>query len=121
MPAEQAKGGVNCVTICRHRPIEPERRRVCACVRACDHERARSSVRVPVRARARACACVCVCACACVRACASACWRDVFAMYDNNISPRQIMIQIKIIILYVIQIRHTDHLPLNGYPASSVY
>ena len=29
-----------------------------------------------------------------------------------------IMILIKIIILYFIQIRHTDDFPLNGYPAS---
>ena len=43
----------------------------------------------------------------CVRVCA--CMRDVFAIYDNNISPRLIMIIIKIIILlYFMQIRHTD-------------
>ena len=42
--------------------------------------------------------------CACVRACV----RDVFAIYDNDILPRLIMIIIKIIILYFIQIRHTD-------------
>ena len=34
--------------------------------------------------------------------------RDVFAIYDNDILPRLIMIIIKIIILYFIQIRHTD-------------
>ena len=50
----------------------------------------------------------------CVRACASACVRDVFAIYDNNISPRLIMIIIKIIIVYFIQIRHTDHFPSTG-------
>ena len=33
---------------------------------------------------------------------------DVFALYDNDIIPRLIMIIIKIIILYFIQIRHTD-------------
>ena len=39
-----------------------------------------------------------------VRECA--CVRDVFAIYDNDILPR--LIRIKIIILYFIQIRHTD-------------
>ena len=45
-----------------------------------------------------------------VRACSRvfACVRDVFAIYDNDILPRLIMIIIKIIILYFIQIRHTD-------------
>ena len=47
----------------------------------------------------------CVRAHACVRAC------DVFAIYDNNIWPRLIMIIIKIIILYFIQITHTDDFP----------
>ena len=42
----------------------------------------------------------------CERVCA--CVRDVFAIYDNYILPRLIMIIIKIIILYFIQIRHTD-------------
>ena len=44
-----------------------------------------------------------------VCACVHACVRDVFAIYDNDILPRLIMI-IKIIILYnfFIQIRHTD-------------
>ena len=37
-----------------------------------------------------------------------ACVRDVFAIYDNDILPRLIMIISKIIILYFIQIRHTD-------------
>ena len=37
-----------------------------------------------------------------------ACVRDVFEIYDNYILPRLIMIIIKIIILYFIQIRHTD-------------
>ena len=45
-----------------------------------------------VCARMRACACVC--------ACVSACLHDVFAIYDNNISPRLIMIIIQISILY---------------------
>ena len=31
------------------------------------------------------------------------------------------MIIIKIILLYFIQIRHTDDPPHNGYPASKVY
>ena len=37
-----------------------------------------------------------------------ACMRDVFAIYENDILPRLMMIIIKIIILYFIQIRHTD-------------
>ena len=41
-----------------------------------------------------------------VRVCA--CVRDVFAIYGNDILPRLIMIIIKIIILYFIQIRHID-------------
>ena len=45
----------------------------------------------------------------CVRV--RACVRDVFAIYDNDILPRLIMIIIKIIILYFIQIRHTDDSP----------
>ena len=48
--------------------------------------------------------------CACLRACV----RVVFAMYDNNIWPRLIMIIIKIIILYIIQISHTDEFPSTG-------
>ena len=47
----------------------------------------------------------------CARACVHACMRDVFAIYDNDILPRLIMIIIKIIILYFIQIRHTDDFP----------
>ena len=57
---------------------------------------------------------VCVCARACVCACVHECVRDVFAIYDNHISPRLIMIIIKIIILYFIQIRHTDDFPSTG-------
>ena len=49
-----------------------------------------------------------VCVFASVSVCARACVRDVFAIYDNDILPRLIMIIIKIIILYFIQIRHTD-------------
>ena len=51
-----------------------------------------------------------VCACSWVWACVHvhACVRDVFAIYDNDILPRLIIIIIKIIILYFIQIRHTD-------------
>ena len=58
----------------------------------------------------------------CVRASVRACVRDVFAIYDNNILPRLIMIIIKIIILYFIQIRHTDDFPSTGraYPASVI-
>ena len=44
----------------------------------------------------------------CARACVHACVCDVFAIYDNDILPRLIMIIIEIIILYFIQIRHTD-------------
>ena len=43
-----------------------------------------------------------------------ACAHDVFAIYDNNISPRLIMIIIKIMILYFIQIRDTDDFPSTG-------
>ena len=88
------KGGVNSVTLGRHPPIEPERRRRWVCARA----------------GVRACARACVCACAHARACL----RDVFTIYDNDISPRLIMIILKIIILYVIQIRHTDEFPSTG-------
>ena len=45
----------------------------------------------------------------CARACMRACVREVFAIYDNDILTRMIMIIIKIIILYFIQIRHTDY------------
>ena len=54
--------------------------------------------------------CVCVHAGVCVRACG----RDVFAIYNNTISPRLIMIIIKMIILYFIRIRHTDDFPSTG-------
>ena len=40
----------------------------------------------------------------------------VCAIYDNNISPSLLMIIIKIIILYFIQIRHTDDFPPTGRP-----
>ena len=43
--------------------------------------------------------------------CVHACLRDVFAIYNNIIWPRLIMIIIKNIILYFIQIRHTDDSP----------
>ena len=39
-------------------------------------------------------------------ACMHACVHDVFAIYDDNILSRLIMIIIKIIILYFIQISH---------------
>ena len=42
------------------------------------------------------------------------CVRDVCAIYDNNISPSLLMIMITIIILYFIQIRHTDDFPPTG-------
>ena len=56
--------------------------------------------------------------CACARAYARACVRDVFAIYDDNILSRLIMIIIKIIIIYFIQIRHTGDFPSAGIPAS---
>ena len=62
----------------------------------------------------RGCACMRVHACECVCACASACVPDVFAIYDNNISPRLIMKIIISIILYFIQIKHTDDFPSTG-------
>ena len=46
------------------------------------------------------------------------CVRDVFAIYDDNILSRLIMIIIKISILYFIQIRHTDDFPSAGISAS---
>ena len=57
-----------------------------------------------VHVRVRACACVCVCLCE--RAYARVCVRDVFAIYDNNISPRLMMIIIKIISLFHINKTH---------------
>ena len=54
-----------------------------------------------------------------VRTSMHACVPDVFAIYDDNILPRLIMIIIKIIILYFIQIRHTDDFPSTGIPASA--
>ena len=50
----------------------------------------------------------------CVFARACACVRDVFAIYDNNIWPRLIMIITKISILYFIQIRQTYDFPSTG-------
>ena len=41
-------------------------------------------------------------------------------LYDNNISPGLLMIIIKIIILYFIQMRHTDDFPPTGTPASTL-
>ena len=53
--------------------------------------------------------------CVCVGGvCIRPCVRDVFAIYDNNIWPRLIMIIIKNIIQYFIQIRHTDDFPSTG-------
>ena len=49
-----------------------------------------------------------------VWACMHACVRDVFAIYEHNILPRLKMIIIKIVILYFIQIRHTDDFPSTG-------
>ena len=60
------------------------------------------------------CACVHARASTCVRECVRACMRDVLAIYDNNISPRFIMIIIKIINIYFIQVRHTNDFPSTG-------
>ena len=57
--------------------------------------------------------------CACVCTSGHAYVHDVFAIYDDNILSRLIMIIIIIIILhYFIQIRHTDDFPSAGIPAS---
>ena len=61
-----------------------------------------------------------VCGCVRVRTSVHACVRDVFAIYSDNILSRLIMIIIKIIILYFIQIRHTDDFPSAGIPASYI-
>ena len=57
-----------------------------------------------------ACACVRVHACVRVRACV----RDVFAIYNHIIWPGLMMIIIKTIILYFMQITHTDDFPSTG-------
>ena len=65
-------------------------------------------------------------ACACARMCASvrvptsvhACVRDVFVIYDDDIVSMLIMIIIKIIILFFIQIIHTGDFSSAGIPAS---
>ena len=56
----------------------------------------------------------CPCARVYAHASAHACVHDVFAIYDNNILPRLIMIMIKIIFLYFIEIVHTDDFPSTG-------
>ena len=56
----------------------------------------------------------CMRVCACVRAWMRACVRDVFAIYDNNILPRLIMITIKIISPYFTEIAQTDYFPSTG-------
>ena len=50
----------------------------------------------------------------CARVCVCMCVRDVFAIYDNNTLPRLIMIIIKIMFLYFIEIAHTDDFPSTG-------
>ena len=52
-----------------------------------------------------------MCASVRVRTSVHACVRGVFAIYDDNILSRLIMIIIKIIIIYFMQIRHTDGSP----------
>ena len=44
----------------------------------------------------------------------SACVCDLFAIYDNYISPKLIMIIINFFILYFTQISHTDDFPSTG-------
>ena len=61
-----------------------------------------------------ACARVYVCARVCVHACVHASVRDVFAIHDNDILPRLIMIKIKIIFRYFIEIAHTDYFQSKG-------
>ena len=80
---------------------------VCVCVTVRECERVCASVRECARV------------CACVRPCMRACVRDVFAIYDDNILSRLIMIIIKISILCFIHIRHTDDFPSGGIPASN--
>ena len=50
-----------------------------------------------------------------VRMSVHACVHDVFAIYEDNILSRLIIIIIKIIIVYFIQIRHTDDSPQRVY------
>ena len=54
-------------------------------------------------------------ACTAVCVCMRTCVREVFIIYDKDIWPRLIMIIIKIIILYFIQIRHTDDFTQRVY------
>ena len=54
--------------------------------------------------------CVCAHVCVCVRACVHVC----VCAYDNNILLRLIMIIIKIIFLYFIEIAHTDDFHSTG-------
>ena len=49
-----------------------------------------------------------------------ACVRDVFAIYDDDILSRLIMIIIKIVILNFIQIRLTGDFPSAGITASTI-
>ena len=59
------------------------------------------------------------CARAYMLVCMRACVHDLFAVYDNNILPRLIMIILKIISLYFIEIAQTDDFPSKGtHPAS---
>ena len=69
-----------------------------------------------VRSRASVCvrACVRACVLSCGRAGVRACVSDVFAIYDNNILPRLIMIIITIMFLYFIEIAHTGDFLLTG-------
>ena len=57
---------------------------------------------------------VCMRVRACMRACMRAYVRDVFAIYDNNTLPRLVMIIIRILFLYFIEIAHTDDFPSTG-------
>ena len=49
-----------------------------------------------------------------VPACVRECVRDVFAIYDNNMLPRLIIIIVTIVFLYFIEIAHTDDFPSTG-------
>ena len=60
-----------------------------------------------------------MCASVRVRMSVHACVRGVFAIYDDNMLSRLIMIIIKSIIIYFIEIRHTDDFPSAGIPASN--
>ena len=67
-----------------------------------------------VCARASVCARGCACVRVCMRTCVRACERNVFALNDNSILPRLVMIIIKIIFLLFIEIARTGDFPSTG-------